>query len=233
LYDVVSQNGAPIVMLGAGQMMDFASATDDNWPNWSEGTGGAFTFYLPAGTANMSWGIPWSYFNGLGGYVWSDFPPPSDPAFTALATGGGGCGSNGTCIFQFEIGSSENNAPANGQMQPDQCLSRGVWPLDHVTSANGRFTLQIQTDGNLVLVDYGENPPHPLWATNTSNSDANVAYMQSDGNFVLLDLYGGAWWTSNTAGNPGAYLTVNDSGVLEIFSSWGAQLWTSGNYGRF
>jgi hypothetical protein len=209
--------------------MDFASASD----TWPQGTGGSFTFYLPAGTANMSWGIPWCYFNGCGGNVWSDFPAPSDPSFTALATGGGGCGSDGTCIFEFQIGSSENFAPANGQMQPDQCLSRGVWPLDHVSSQNGRFTLQMQTDGNLVLVDYGENPPRAFWATNTWNSGGNVAYMQRDGNFVLYDLYADALWASNTAGNPGAYLSVNDHGVLEVFSPTGALLWSSGNYGVF
>lgn len=39
---------------------------------------------------------------------------------------------------------------------------------DALQSQNGRYKLQMQGDGNLVLVDYGVDPPRPLWATGTN-----------------------------------------------------------------
>ena len=39
---------------------------------------------------------------------------------------------------------------------------------DHIQSPDGRYKLQMQPDGNCVLVDYGVNPPEPLWASNTN-----------------------------------------------------------------
>ena len=69
-----------------------------------------------------------------------------------------------------------------------------------LTSANGRYTLVMQTDGNLVLY-------------------------RRDGVPV---------WESGTAGNPGAYLEVEnlqfgyDTGAVTIYSLNGIVLWRQG-----
>ena len=88
-------------------------------------------------------------------------------------------------------------------------------------SCDGRFTLILQTDGNLVL--YG--PSGALWSSNTAGSAASVAAMQTDGNFVV---YAGAtplWW-SNTANNPGAFLSVQNDGNTVIYKGATA-LWST------
>jgi len=58
---------------------------------------------------------------------------------------------------------------------------------------------------------------------------AAEAIMQPDGNFVVYDLQEGfaiPVWSTNTAGNPGAYLNVQDDGNMVIYSASNAVLWS-------
>ena len=41
--------------------------------------------------------------------------------------------------------------------------------------------------------------------------------MQTDGNLVLYDTSGQPHWASNTQGNPGAFLNVQDDGNLVVY----------------
>ncbi|MEY9855520.1 hypothetical protein ABH935_001124 [Catenulispora sp. GAS73] len=116
--------------------------------------------------------------------------------------GGGGCGS----------------LTANQQLTVNQST----------LSCDGRFTLILQGDGNLVLYQGST----PLWASNTVGKASARAIMQGDGNFVIYDGNGSPLWASNTAGNNGAYLTVQNDGNTVIFSSSGATLWSTGTAGH-
>jgi surface antigen len=52
--------------------------------------------------------------------------------------------------------------------------------------------------------------------------------MQSDGNLVLYNRFGRALWSSNTAGNPGAYLVNQPSdGNLVVYGTDGQPLWAT------
>jgi hypothetical protein len=102
---------------------------------------------------------------------------------------------------------------------PDDSLQPG----DQRVSADGRFVLVFQGDGNLVLYQGGE----ALWNTQTSGSTASLVVMQGDGNLVMYDGGGGVHWSSNTWGNPGAWLTVQSDGNLVIYSAGGSPLWSS------
>ena len=58
---------------------------------------------------------------------------------------------------------------------------------------------------------------------------AAEAIMQADGNFVIYDIEDGSpipVWSTNTAGNPGAYLNVQDDGNVVIYSASNAVLWS-------
>src|SRR5205085_2323893 len=61
--------------------------------------------------------------------------------------------------------------PVNATLQPGASL----------ISPSGRYTLVMQSDGNLVLYDGG----NPTWASNTATGDASYAAMQGDGNLVV------------------------------------------------
>jgi exopolysaccharide biosynthesis protein len=91
-----------------------------------------------------------------------------------------------------------------------------------VRSMNGAYTLQQQTDGNLVLYQ-GKKA---LWSTETGRHPGAYTAMQTDGNLVVYSKDKKALWYSNTGGHPGAGLNVQDDGNLVIYSTAKKALWS-------
>ena len=116
------------------------------------------------------------------------------------------------------------NPATCGTLTANQSLAIG----QTLVSCDGRFTLTMQSDGNLVLYQGST----ALWATNTVNSGATKAIMQGDGNFVLYTAAGKPVWASNTAGNAGARLVAQNDGNLVIVAAGGAALWASNTGGH-
>ena len=110
---------------------------------------------------------------------------------------------------------------------PTQCSviagNQGLVAGSTQISCDGRFILNMQRDGNLVLYEGGT----PLWATNTVGKSTAFAVMQGDGNFVLYNTTGKPIWASNTAGHPGAFIVVQNDGNLVIYDSSSRVLWAS------
>ena len=212
------------------QTMAFASAS--NGGIWPSGTGGTLAI---AGVGSFTWSVPWCWAHGCAapplppvfpGSCSSTITPEGGAIFAATLSAAWQGASDTSCSFVYELNNGNVAPMGQGLILPDQALSRGT-SLSSVSSKDGWYQLQLQTDGNLVLTDTGVNPPHPIWATNSANTAASVALMQADGNFVLWDQYGNPVWASNTPNNPGAFLTVED-GFFTIHSSNGAALL---NYG--
>ena len=90
-----------------------------------------------------------------------------------------------------------------------------------VRSYDGRFTLQMQGDGNLVLLQGTQ----AIWASHTTTGV--VARMQGDGNLVVADAGNHAVFASGTSFNTGAWLSVGSNGNLVIYSKNGVQVWSS------
>src|SRR5262245_43822514 len=88
-------------------------------------------------------------------------------------------------------------------------------------SADGRFRLVYQVDGNLVLYQ-GSNP---LWDSKTQSAIPGFAVMQGDGNFVVYDSTGPVWWSRTWA--PGAFLVVQNDGNTVIYSTGSLPLWAT------
>jgi len=88
-------------------------------------------------------------------------------------------------------------------------------------SANGAYRLAVQHDGNIVT--YG--PHGVVWFTRTSGAAARLA-VQHDGNLVVY-IGSRPAWQSRTSGSSAAnHLTLEDTGVLELISSYGV-VWSS------
>jgi hypothetical protein len=109
-------------------------------------------------------------------------------------------------------------------IEPGQGLRLGK----SFSSCDGRFTLTLQGDGNLVLnMNTGRSGPfastYQLWASNTSTNQGSTgghaALMQHDGNFVLYDATMKPLWSSATYGNREAYLSVQNDGNLVVYSA--------------
>lgn len=99
---------------------------------------------------------------------------------------------------------------------------------DRKASCDGRFSVVMQKDGNLVLYKGST----PLWSTKTWQTSGQRAVMQADGNFVLYDAAGKALFATGTWGHPGGYLKVQEDGNLVVHAPDGAALWASGTSGR-
>jgi hypothetical protein len=84
---------------------------------------------------------------------------------------------------------------------PDRLLPyESLHPYQGITSADGRFSLIYQDDGNLVLYRLADWTP--LWASNTYGTSAGEVIMQGDGLLVIYDgplgNGGNPVWTSGT-----------------------------------
>ncbi len=106
-------------------------------------------------------------------------------------------------------------------LSPDESLFAG----DALTSNDGRFSLNYQGDGHLVLYQNGVGP---LWSSGTAGTSPGRAVMQADGNFVIYDGGDSPIWHTGTPGNPGAYLRVQNDGNVVLYSGGGSLLWQTG-----
>ena len=141
------------------------------------------------------------------------------------------CGQSTTVVSNANPGGSVDlfyctrpGAPA-AATQPDRLLpNQGITVGQSIASADGRFRLVLQSDGNLVLYRSGQ----PLWASNTAgHPEVFDAVMQGDGNLVIYNQCGRAMWASNTAGHPGAWFVVQNDGNAVIYDPTSHPLWAS------
>jgi hypothetical protein len=90
-------------------------------------------------------------------------------------------------------------------------------------SPNYLFRAVMQRDGNVVV--YGPNGAN--WASGTGQQWATLV-MTSDGDAAVAGSpYENGRWHSNTAGNPGAVLVMQDDGNLVIYRTNGSAAWAS------
>jgi hypothetical protein len=94
-------------------------------------------------------------------------------------------------------------------------------------TADRKYTLVLQGDGNLVLY----SPTRAIWATYTVGSGAAYLAMQGDGNLVLYNANNRPIWWSGTNGRGTSYLAVQQDGNLVTYNSVGAT-WNTGTFGR-
>lgn len=126
-----------------------------------------------------------------------------------------------------------NHTPswATNTVQNASILVQGqaINPGQNVNSANGRYQLSYQTDGNLVIYNAAHQP---VWATMTVGHGVGRAVMQDDGNLVVYNGSNQPLWASGTFGNPGSSLVVQDDGNVVIYRANHTPAWASNTTGR-
>jgi hypothetical protein len=241
---VVMPDGTPPRILAPGQTMLFGTKSDGGFGAMS-GTGGSLSIPFSDGeTASMSWSVPWSYFNGLGGSAAGSagMSEPGFPAPQPFTINGGciGCSPPGypqACSFVFTLagGPPGGLAPPPNQLPPGVCISlptsgapgSSSSPGIHsLASPDGLTTLTFQ-EGKLVLLGPSANSN---WSSDLGHGV--VAQMRTDGNFVMYDASADVIWQTNTSGHPGAYLSVDPGTVSVLYAAPGSgstqTLWTKG-----
>jgi hypothetical protein len=109
---------------------------------------------------------------------------------------------------------SGSASAATGTLTPGQTLAPGA----SITSPSGRYSLNMQTDGNLVL----RTSTRVVWnaGTLTPNSHLDLA---ANGTLSIVNPGGTAIWTSGVTG--ATELAVTDGGLLELLRG-SAVIWT-------
>jgi hypothetical protein len=104
---------------------------------------------------------------------------------------------------------------------PPATLAPGqaLLPGQSLGSGNGQWVLTLTGSGDLEESTGGV----VAWSTGTDQA-GSVLRMQGDGNLVLYAPSGRPLWASATENNPGAELTVTDTGSLQV-SQYGALRW--------
>lgn len=102
----------------------------------------------------------------------------------------------------------------------NQLMDRGQW----LRSGDGRYTLHMQTDGNLVLYNSGGSA---IWTTNRYGRHVKL---HDDGCLAEVD-YGGNWLWQTGCNQGGDRLVVQSDGNLVLYAGSRA-VWASGTAGR-
>ncbi|SDP04044.1 D-mannose binding lectin [Nakamurella panacisegetis] len=83
-----------------------------------------------------------------------------------------------------------------------------------IVSPDGRSSLTMQSDGNLVLRQKGK----AVWWTSTQTRSGNYATVQSDGNFVVRSAGGAALWNSRT-GSAAISSSASATNTLTLYNN--------------
>lgn len=110
---------------------------------------------------------------------------------------------------------------------------QGLGVDQQLVSPNGRFTLLMQSDGNLVLYRDQVAAGTAYWATGTNwlpqDQKPTTMAMQSDGHLVVYDPSGVPRWGSGTWGAFVApYVVLRDDGNLMVLHNGSTPVWASG-----
>ncbi|WP_412735983.1 fibronectin type III domain-containing protein [Krasilnikovia sp. MM14-A1259] len=112
-----------------------------------------------------------------------------------------------------------SGAPVNrSRLYPGEML----FPNERLVSANGRYVLVMQGDGNLVEYDGGT----PVWASNTAGVGASTFEAQRDGNFVVYAAGHRAVWATGT-NRPDSMLTIQDDRNVVVYAPGNLAVWAN------
>lgn len=107
----------------------------------------------------------------------------------------------------------------------------GLYQGDTLISANGKYRLMLQHDGNLVVSRIADNAV--IWANYAFGT--TLVVVQPDGNFVAYNTSTNptaAVWNSGTWGQAGTgpspvHLVLYDDGSLKLWNTSGSQIWST------
>ena len=161
-----------------------------------------------------------------------------------FSTDGAGTMNNNKLLLSFFLANALYAAPVFAQCTPGPYVNLPVTTQvgavtlaqlgtdSSIYSPNGVYRLLFQGDGNLVLFQGHQ----PIWSPNVQNCIptpyyAHSADFQSDGNFVIYYVLQSnpqqkvPIWSTNTQGNPGSRLEVQNDGNVVIYDRNNRAMW--------
>jgi murein DD-endopeptidase MepM/ murein hydrolase activator NlpD len=121
--------------------------------------------------------------------------------------------------------SSCGNLPAPTRPANSLINNTTMSPGTTIKSTNQCFSLNAQSDGNLVL--YRQSNGQALWDTKTYGKNVKQTIFQNDGNLVIYNTSNQAVWASNTDRRGGTRVTVQDDGNFVMYNAQNQALWAT------
>jgi hypothetical protein len=103
-----------------------------------------------------------------------------------------------------------------------------LYQNQYVTSCDRQNMFVHVADGQIVLYHNGT----ALWWSGVHDSTSNTLTMQNDGNLVEYNRSGRAIWATNTSGQWGAALSVQDDCNVVLYAN-GRAVWSTNTYGCY
>lgn len=117
-------------------------------------------------------------------------------------------------------GSRERTSPRG---ERDAEVREKLTADEEIKSADGKYTLRMLQDGNLVLLNDADKVE---WHAGTAPNSGAVTTMQRDGNLTIVSAGNKPLWHTGTQG-AGANLHVQNDGNLTVRTPDGKVLWAS------
>ena len=219
---LLSPNGLfALVFQADGNVVLYGSYYRPLWSTDTSGSGAALLAMQASGDLVLS--------TAAGRQVWESATGGNSGSSMAVQNDGNVVVTNAAKVAEWSSstgGNSIDGTPSGSdRLRDGQSLASGKY----LQSADKRFTLLLQSDGNLVLYEPGNRVD---WDSGTGGSGAVTLVMQSDGNLVLYAAANQYVWGTGTAGNSGCKAVVQDDGNFVVYNGAGVDRWDSGTGGR-
>ena len=112
--------------------------------------------------------------------------------------------------------------PITNVLYAGECLEAN----EYLESSNNNFKVIYQSDGDFVLYEKSLLDDN-VWSSHTPMSCTNRVCMLANGNFVLYDCKNKILFATNTAGNSGSKMIIQDDGKLAIYKSYDNIIWAT------
>jgi|GEM_PF-6287397 len=207
---IMSPNGQSLLHVQpSGNLSLFRNFNNVAWSSHSGGTplqlvmqsDGNLVLYSKGG------GALWS--TGTGGNPGSKLVLQDDGNMVIYSASNAVLWTSGSSVPNYQ--SYVNNGQYGGEM----------FGFQEIKSADGRYTLTMQKDGNLVLY----SPNRALWQAGTSNNPFSRLAIQPDGNMVVYDMNGRPLWYTGT--NQRDKLILQNDGNLVLYNGLNQPLWAT------
>jgi surface antigen len=208
-FMLILQGDGNLVLYGPGGQPLWSSGTNGHTVNYAIlGNDGNFVLYGPGGSV-----------------VWATYTSGATKAIVQDDGNFALYNASGTSVWSSQTGGQLSGLVSDGSDH----LNAGdkLYPGHYLQS--GRFSLTLQSDGNLVL--YGPAYQY-LWTSGTNGMSVAYATQQSDGNFVLYDGSNNAVWNSGTSGSGATKAMLQSDGNFSLNTSSGTSVWSTHSGGQ-
>jgi hypothetical protein len=132
----------------------------------------------------------------------------------------------GPCKSPFASRTISGSAITFGRYVATRIPAQMCWGGD-VLAPTGTKHMVLQNDENMVIYA-GPGGSGPRWSPGTQYAGSRTLATQPDGNVQLLRDDGSVVWSTGTAGNPGAFAALTQTGSLVVMSANGrAMIWST------